>query len=177
MYELKKRHWLIITGAAPQETELGKTNIGFTRAELQFMIQVCHSFSVCIGVSPLQPSPSHPPSFFSLLKVLLLSLIPLLLTLIILPHPSLSPSLPSSLPHPVSVYVCTCTCTYYEKGMWCQVIFFFWRYMYMYFFRIQYTCYVRTQFHVHLYVYLYMYNCTKAYTLHQERMSCPKRSV
>ena len=40
MYELKRRHRLIITGVAPKLTGLGKTDVGFSRAELHFMYQV-----------------------------------------------------------------------------------------------------------------------------------------
>lgn len=40
MYELKRRHRLVITGVAPHETGLGKTDFKFNRAELQFIYQV-----------------------------------------------------------------------------------------------------------------------------------------
>ena len=40
MYELKRRHRLIITGLAPREVGPGTTDLVFTRAEMQFMCQV-----------------------------------------------------------------------------------------------------------------------------------------
>lgn len=39
MYELKRRHRLVITGVAPRETGPGTTDMVFTRAELQFIHQ------------------------------------------------------------------------------------------------------------------------------------------
>ena len=40
MYELKRRHRLVITGAAPKTTGPSTTDLGFNRAELQFIYQV-----------------------------------------------------------------------------------------------------------------------------------------
>jgi hypothetical protein len=40
MHELKRRQRLVITGKAPQRTERGRTDVGFSRAELQFIYQV-----------------------------------------------------------------------------------------------------------------------------------------
>ena len=40
MNELRRRHRLVITGVAPNETGPGTTDVGFNRAELQFIYQV-----------------------------------------------------------------------------------------------------------------------------------------